>query len=284
MISKSRTCTVSKPRQTRGGVRPPHNRNFDSTHVDHHAPTVSPPQGGRAGDRGSRGGGAPRGSAPLATGLRRALLPFFRRSPSPRSRDREILLAQRNRNRSLAVGSCRDRAATEANHRHVGSIVGDAGGRRRRSAAVNATSVVVSSFRSGSVAASATLSLFFFPLPPSPSPRFAARKAAAVARALLLHHYAPSLWCPLGTRVAERNAHTGLRDAELLRVFYARVFEEKRGDGWGGRAFAAKERIARGRDEKRGEGWNDRGRGGRREKRREREERELRSLRFLEGK
>lgn len=172
MISKSRTCTVSKPRQTRGGVRPPHNRNFDSTHVDHHAPTVSPPQGGRAGDRGSRGGGAPRGSAPLATGLRRALLPFFRRSPSPRSRDREILLAQRNRNRSLAVGSCRDRAATEANHRHVGSIVGDAGGRRRRSAAVNATSVVVSSFRLGSVAASATLSLFFFPLPPSlpPSP------------------------------------------------------------------------------------------------------------------
>lgn len=171
MISKSRTCTVSKPRQTRGGVRPPHNRNFDSTHVDHHAPTVSPPQGGRAGDRGSRGGGAPRGSAPLATGLRRALLPFFfRRSPSPRSRDREILLAQRNRNRSLAVGSCRDRAATEANHRHVGSIVGDAGGRRRRSAAVNATSVVVSSFRSGSVAASATLSLFFFPLPPSLPP------------------------------------------------------------------------------------------------------------------
>lgn len=125
---------------------------------------------------------------------------------------------------------------------------------------------------------------FLFSPPSLPPPRFAARKAAAVARALLLHHYAPSLWCPLGTRVAERNAHTGLRDAELLRVFYARVFEEKRGDGWGGRAFAAKERIARGRDEKRGEGWNDRGRGGRREKRREREERELRSLRFLEGK
>lgn len=238
MISKSRTCTVSKPRQTRGGVRPPHNRNFDSTHVDHHAPTVSPPQGGRAGDRGSRGGGAPRGSAPLATGLRRALLPFFRRSPSPRSRDREILLAQRNRNRSLAVGSCRDRAATEANHRHVGSIVGDAGGRRRRSAAVNATSVVVSSFRLGSVAASATLSLFFFPLPPSPSPRFAARKAAAVARALLLHHYAPSLWCPLGTRVETRTR--GYATPSCC-VSFMRVFSRRSG-GTGGEGERSRRR------------------------------------------
>lgn len=275
---------MSKPRQTRGGVRPPHNRNFDSTHVDHHAPTVSPPQGGRAGDRGSRGGGAPRGSAPLATGLRRALLPFFfRRSPSPRSRDREILLAQRNRNRSLAVGSCRDRAATEANHRHVGSIVGDAGGRRRRSAAVNATSVVVSSFRSGSVAASATLSLFFSPLPPFLPP--------VLPREKLLPSHVPYCCTTTLQACGVRLVHVSKRahGATRRRVAACLLCACFRGEAGGRVGRASVRGEGENRERTRREAWRrrmerSRTRGKKREKKGERRTGELRSLRFLEGK